>query len=271
VCLIHKIRCVRFLFATAACVATLSACGSSASSAGSSSPNSTTASSPTDGTVADATSTASSTQPAVPSVNALMTQENLTAVTIQLRGSEGATAKATFSYGAPERASASMRDGLAALGEACGFDEQTTAVEPFVLTLANTTPHFSETPSIIFNLGSANLGGSGPPWNLYAATYYSSGAQCTNFGANHEYGGPTSTGLSPNTPLTDGGSPATVFGFLAMDGFYSPAHPNGDPSGLEDFLIDFEGGTGWEVVDPQAPDMHGAFLTYPIAPGGKIR
>jgi hypothetical protein len=203
-------------------------------------------------------------------MNALEAQENLTPVTIKLAGSEGATAAATFSYGAPERASASMRDGLAALGESCGFDEQTTAVEPFTLSLANTTSNFSETPSIVFSLSSANFTGSGPPWNLDAATYYSSGAQCINFGANQELGASTSSvGLSPNAPLTAGGAPTTVFGFLAMDGYYSPDHPNGDVGGLGDFEIGFEGGSGWNIDAPNL--VAGTFFVLPIAPGVKIR
>ena len=262
----------------AATAITVNACGVGNSSHVGSASGQTQASS-SNATASGAGSIATTVQATTPSVDVVGSEEKLRIITIKLKGNgasnDGATATAEFSYGAPERASASTRDGLASLGSVCAFDPQTTAVEPFTLSVTNNTPRFSESPSITFNLGNADMDGPQvPSWHLYAETEYSTGPQCTDFGVSPEWGGPTTAGLSLDAPLASGAGSGAIFGFLAVDGYYSPAHPNGDPSGLQHFLIDFTGGVdssgdqSWEI---QAPDLRDESLIEPLAPGAAIK
>jgi hypothetical protein len=252
----------------------VSACGTATASG---SGAQTTSTSPLSSSSQVATSSSSTVTQATTPTDVAVAAEKMKDLLIHMKGTgasnQGATAWVTFSYGPPERASASMRDGLSSLGSVCSFDHQTAAVEPFLLGLANTTPHFNETPSVTVNIGDADMDArTAPTWHLYAETDDSSGPHCTDFGVSPQWGGSTTFGISAS--LKPGAGSGDAFGFLVIDGYYSPAHPNGDPQGLDHLLIDLDGGedrsgdNAWKI---QAPDLRDDSLVEPFSPDGQIK
>jgi hypothetical protein len=169
--------------------------------------------------------------------------------TVKINNSDGYTATITLSRGSIRKAKPLM-NGSVSLGSACQVDMQTDGIEPFILTLTNTTTGYSDSPSAEIDAQAPAPIGALP---VSAEVGYSSGAQCINFvsGASSEDNNDSSANqfmtVSANSPLAPGAS-TTVSGFLIAHNYYSPANPDGNPSSLQNIILTIEpqyGGDNW--------------------------
>jgi hypothetical protein len=189
--------------------------------------------------------------------------------TLQLRSAAGYTAEAMLRRGDFGHA-AGQQNGSVTLGSSCSVNHETAAVEPFQLTLKNTTTGFSASPAL--NIVAATPEATLLP-KLEAEIGYAEGPQCVSFQEDvtpgDESGGYLS--FSPNSALAPGRS-ITAEGFFILASYYSPAEPDGEGVLLEGDLLQLEPGFGSEAVTVTSSSgaLHSSGIpaAVPLLPGG---
>jgi hypothetical protein len=149
-------------------------------------------------------------------------------VTLTLSKSGGYTATATLARGALTHASAGMSNGAAKLGGSCQVNPQTDAVEPFQLTLTNTTSRFAAKPDVTVSVLVTNA--TPVATQLYAEVTYNNGPTCIDLMKLSPLSLGSTNQLAP-------GESSTSPGFLIVSGYYSPAHPGGGQEQIHDMVL----------------------------------
>jgi hypothetical protein len=188
--------------------------------------------------------------------------------TLHLRSEDGYTAEVVLRRGDLQRANG-QQNGSLTVGTACQVNSQTDAVEPFSVTLTNTTPSYSASPSIAILADAPNSA----PTGLLAEVGYEDAPQCVTFTpeAAQAAGEGGFVAISPSSALEPHGS-STTTGFFVVPHYYSPAHPSGDMALVQSVILALEpqgGGNHFEVSSASGVMSSQAVSdAVPLVPGG---
>lgn len=175
---------------------------------------------------------------------------------LELKSTSGYTATATLRRGSLEKADY-QQNGTLRLGSSCSVNPETDAVIPFQISVTNTTPNFSASPSIEVVIDGPN---DSLPTKVSAEIGYSEGPQCVN-----------TLAFSPTDPLKPGAS-TYASGFFIASNYYSPAHPNGEPGLLKNAVLIVKPAFGSEdfAVAGTKGMLHSQHVPngVPFVPGG---
>lgn len=205
-------------------------------------------------------------------------------VTLHLHSDEGYTAEVVLRRGNLEPAKPGSRQGRLRLGSACQINYKTAAVEPYELSIINTTRRYEAKPGIdvIAKTPHAELPG------LLAEIGYTNEPECIELSGdaypgdeNEGGGGQDYVALAPTNPLP-AGQATFAPGFFILPKYYSPAHPQGnplmfkntilelDPSGSEGFGVTSASGVLKSTVSSSAvsllPGGNGGCVANPPCP-----
>jgi len=171
-------------------------------------------------------------------------------------GSNNYTESGTIAIGQVERFQQGLTNGNATAGSACTIDAQTDAVAPVMLTLTNTTPNFSMTGQ--YSIGEP-LTDQQP---LEGELDFTSGSQC--------FGSSTGSNSAGVTCTLGAGQTCTVFGFVILPNYYSPAFPSGDSSELASVALTVVAepfSNGWQTCTGPGSELNtGCFFNINGAP-----
>jgi hypothetical protein len=138
--------------------------------------------------------------------------------TIDEQAAGGYTFEAVLRTGAPRHVTPGLGLGTLIAGAGCSdLSAQTDAVIPAEISLQNTTPSFSAMAAVRFSFSSS--------WaNAEMEAQYSDGPTCNT---SQDQG----FGLQSTQPLLSNQS-TTLYAFLVLHNYYTPAAPEGDPAVL---------------------------------------
>jgi len=145
--------------------------------------------------------------------------------TFSLTHRDGYTAEAVLRRGQVAKAS-TVTDSLAP----CPVKPDADAVVPFELRVINTTPDFSASPGV--RLGLHGVGKAGDFWFTHgfrAVVRHSKGPNCVDL----QPVGRDAVSLAPAQPLATSAF-VQVRGWFIIEGYYSPAAPEGDLATIRD-------------------------------------
>lgn len=180
--------------------------------------------------------------------------------------------RAPIEPGRPGRINGSLAEGTT-----CEIDPQHDAVEPITLTTTNTTKRFSSSPGLALRAQTAHWERPG----MHVEVGYTSGPECVEMTGDASQGSENGgiVGLSPSEPLQSNNS-TSAQGFIVLDNYYSPAHPNGNPGKYANAVLVLEpeiGGEYFTVASAEGfliPKGDGAVQdsavhdAWPVIPGG---
>ena len=164
--------------------------------------------------------------------------------TVQETAAGGYTEVVTLSVGAPQHLQPSLSQGQLVAGSACSIDSSADAVLPAQLIETNTTSGFATYTAVSFSFGSQ--------WNSPAVeARFTEGPDCETNGYNDH---------SVDKVQPQARTESDMFFILA--GYYTPDHPDGDPSVLANATVQFS-------TASYTPDDGSAAVEYtPSAPTG---
>lgn len=165
---------------------------------------------------------------------------------LSLKNEEGYTSKAEVERAPIERVRQGRINGDLSEGAGCEIDAETDAVEPIQLQVYNTTDGFSAYVGMALR---AQTPHSEAP-NVTAEIGYTEGPECIEMsGGTSQYNALEGEGeliaFTSNDKLPPGQF-ISAQGFLILDGYYSPDHPNGDPAGWANTILVLEPQYGGE-------------------------
>ncbi len=132
----------------------------------------------------------------------------------------GYTFSGSVSLGSPTHPTPGLTEGTLVAGSACDIDDQTDAVIPGVVNLTNTTSGFNTQATVTMDWSSESIVG--------IEAGYSNGPTCDGDqgSGTDEFGLQSNDALAPNSGIeTDI--------FIVISDYYTPDHPHGDKSLLE--------------------------------------
>lgn len=202
---------------------------------------------------------------------------------LYLSNEEGYTSKAELQRGLIRPAGPESINGSLSAGSACELDYEKDAVEPIQLRVYNTTDQFSA--SVGMAVRAATPHGELP--GLHAEIGYSEGPECLELsGYTSQYsaaeGGGELIAFASTEPLEPGDF-ISAQGFLILDDYYSPAHPQGNPAHYTNTILVLEPQYGGEnftvaraegVLEPKGDEavqnsaVHNAIPVIPGTEGG---
>jgi hypothetical protein len=155
--------------------------------------------------------------------------------TIRLTSEEGYSATVELRRGSIQHAEASAENGALYLGSSCQVNDEKDAIEPFEITVTNTTKRYSASPAV--DITGATPHGEYP--GVSAEIGYSNGPQCVELNAS---GYPPNEedqylAFGPSEPLEPGAHTAAP-GYLIIPNYYSPARPGGNPAKIRDVVLE---------------------------------